>query len=226
MIVQVPNVLSPDDIRRCRDALASATWQGGRQTAGSLAARVKDNQQLAHDDPVARQLSNLIVERLSASERFIAAALPLKVLPPLFNRYTGDGSYGDHIDNSIFTVPGTPVRIRGDLSATLFLTDPDEYDGGELSFQSDLGRQTVKLPAGYMILYPASTVHRVSPVTRGARMSSFFWIQSLVREHDRRAMLLELDDTIRELAIETPEAPAVLKLTGLYHNLLRTWSDT
>ena len=140
MITEVTKVLSAADVRRCREALAAATWHSGRHSAGSLAARVKDNEQLAHDDPVARQLGDFILERLSASERFIAAALPLQVLPPLFNRYTGDGSYGDHVDNAIFSVPAAPVRIRGDLSATLFLSDPDEYDGGELSFQGALGR--------------------------------------------------------------------------------------
>lgn len=187
---------------------------------------MKQNQQLANDDPTAVQLSSFVLERLGAAGRFMAAALPLKVLPPRFNRYTGLGSYGDHIDNAIFSVPGTPVRIRGDLSATLFLSEPDEYDGGELVVQGEFARHQVKLPAGHLILYPASTFHHVAPVTRGTRYTAFFWIQSLVREANRRAMLLDLDKTIRGIAVQTPNNPAVARLTGLYHDLLRDWSIT
>lgn len=225
-MVTIPDVLTADEVRRCRDMLEQATWQDGRHTAGHVAARAKANQQLAQDDPLALQLSSFLLERLGTVSRFLAAALPLKVLPPRFNRYAGQGSYGDHIDNAIFSVPGTPVRIRGDLSATLFISDADQYDGGELVIQGGLARHEVKLPAGHMILYPASTFHQVTPVTRGARLAAFFWIQSLVREDNRRVMLLELDDTIQALAAETPQSPAVLRLTGLYHNLLRDWAAT
>ena len=226
MILQIENVLTADDLRRCRALLDAAAWEDGRRTAGPVAARVKNNEQIAERDPRGVELGNLILERLSASSRFIAAALPSKIVPPRFNRYAGSGSYGDHIDNAIFGVPGTPVRIRGDLSATLFLNDPQDYDGGELVIQGEFARHSVKLPAGHLVLYPASTFHHVTPVTRGARLASFFWIQSLVRENNRRAMLLELDDTIRELSIQAPESPSAARLTGLYHNLLRDWAET
>jgi PKHD-type hydroxylase len=226
MMLEIPGVLSSDEVRRCREMLEKASWHDGRHTAGHVAARVKANEQLANDDPLALQLSASLLERLASVNRFIAAALPLKVLPPLFNRYTGAGTYGDHIDNSIFTIPGTPHRVRGDLSATLFISDAADYDGGDLVIQGEFGRHQVKLPAGHMILYPASTVHQVTPVTRGVRYAAFFWVQSLVREDNRRAMLLELDDTIQSIAAQTPDSAAVVRLTGLYHNLLRDWAVT
>ncbi len=222
----IPDLLTPAEVSRCRELLEKAAWQDGRQTAGHIAARVKHNQQLAQDDPLAAELSAFVLEKLSASSRFMAAALPLKVLPPRFNRYSDSGTYGDHIDNAIFSVPGTPERVRGDLSATLFISDIDDYDGGELLIQGEMATHQVKLPAGHMILYPASTFHQVTPVTRGIRLASFFWIQSLVREGNRRAMLLDLDDTIQDLAEEAPDSEALDRLTGLYHNLLREWSIT
>jgi len=226
MMVEIPDVLTLAEARRCREMLEQANWHDGRWTAGHVAARVKDNQQLAEDDPLAIQISSLILDRLGSVSRFVAAALPLKVLPPRFNRYTGSGSYGDHIDNAVFSVPGTPHRIRGDLSATLFLSDADQYEGGELVIQGEFARHQVKLPAGHMILYPASTFHQVLPVTRGVRFAAFFWVQSLVREDNRRTMLLELDDTIQALASQDPDSSAVPRLTGLYHNLLRDWAET
>ncbi len=226
MMVEIPGVFARDEVRRCRELLEQASWQDGRHTAGQIASRVKDNQQLAQDDPLAQQLANAVLERLAQVPRFLSAALPLKILPPRFNRYTGGGTYGGHIDSAIFSVPGTSHRIRGDLSATLFFSDPDEYDGGELIVQGDLARHTVKLPAGHMILYPASTLHQVTPVMRGVRFAAFFWIQSLVREANRRQMLVELDETIQAIAAETPDNPAVVRLTGLYHNLLRDWTIT
>lgn len=226
MMLQIPDVLTPEQVSQCRKALEKAHWTDGRQTAGHMAVRAKDNEQLAHDDPLAEKMSEFILGRLGASERFVAAALPLKVLPPRFNRYMGGGSYGDHIDNAIFAVPGTPHRIRSDLSATLFLNGPDDYDGGELIVEAEHGSQRIKLPAGHMVVYSGKTVHRVTPVTRGARFAAFFWIQSLVREDDRRAMLLELDDAIRALRLTLPDDPALVKLTGLYHNLLRQWAQT
>lgn len=226
MMVEIPDVLTPAEVRRCRELLQQANWSDGRQTAGHVAARAKDNQQLSQDDPLSEQLGSFILERLGSVSRFVATALPLKVLPPRFNRYSGSGSYGAHIDNAVFSVPGTPVRVRGDLSATLFLSDTDDYDGGELIIQGEFGHHSVKLPGGYMVLYPASTIHRVTPVTRGARLAAFFWIQSLVREDNRRAMLLDLDDTIQAIMARTPDDPAVVRLTGLYHNLLRDWAVT
>lgn len=222
----IPDVLTPADVSRCRELLDKAAWQDGKKTAGHIAARVKHNQQLAQDDPVGHELSAFVLEKLSTTSRFMAAALPLKVLPPRFNRYADSGTYGYHIDNAIFSVPGTPTRVRGDLSATLFLNDVDEYDGGELLIQGELATHQIKLPAGHMVLYPANTFHQVTPVTRGVRLASFFWIQSLVREGNRRAMLLDLDDTIQDLAEEAPDSEALDRLTGLYHNLLREWSIT
>lgn len=226
MFVQIAELLTPAELKHCRGLLEQADWQDGRHTAGHLASRVKDNQQLAQDDPRAAEIGNLVLERLGANSRFRAAALPLKVLPPLFNRYSGSGSYGDHIDSAIFSVPGTSIRVRGDLSATLFFSEPDEYDGGELVIQGESGHYHVKLPAGHMILYPSGSFHRVAPVTRGARLASFFWIQSLVREGHRRALLLELDETIQNLIATTPDNPAIERMTGLYHNLLREWAVT
>lgn len=226
MIIEIADILTADEARQCRERLETADWLDGRRTAGSVAVHAKANEQLAEDDPLGRQIGDIILSRLGQSERFMAAALPLKVLPPRFNRYTGNGAYGNHIDAAIFTVPGTPHRIRSDLSATLFFSDPDSYDGGELMIESPSGSRGVKLSAGYMALYPATTLHRVTPVTRGTRYAAFFWIQSLVREENRRAMLLELDDSIRSVAAETPDHPAVVRLTGLYHNLLRDWAQT
>ncbi|QGM97549.1 Fe2+-dependent dioxygenase [Methylocystis parvus] len=226
MIVVIPDVLSVAEARRCVEKLEKADWREGRYTAGPLAARVKDNLQLADDDPLATEIGVLLLERLAVMSRFVAAALPLKVVPPRFNLYASDASYGDHIDSAVFGVPDTSIRIRADMSATLFLSDPDEYDGGELTVMGEFAPHQVKLPAGHMVLYSSGAVHHVEPVTRGARFAAFFWIQSLVRENDRRSMLLELDDTIQALAADTPDNPAVARLTGLYHNLLRDWAVT
>lgn len=226
MLIEIPRVLSRDEVRQFREILEQSAWEDGRTTAGHVAARAKDNQQLSQDDPQAAKLANFILGRLGATERFIAMALPLKVLPPRFNRYAGGESYGDHIDNAIFGVPSSPLKIRSDLSATLFLSDPEEYDGGELTVHGPFGEHAVKLPAGHMAVYPASTLHRVTPVTRGVRFGAFFWIQSLIREENRRAILLELDDTIRELGTEQPGNQSIVRLTGIYHNLIRDWAIT
>ncbi|MPY68781.1 MAG: Fe2+-dependent dioxygenase [Alphaproteobacteria bacterium] len=226
MILEIADVLTPDDLRQCRVALEAADWQDGRRTAGDVAASAKNNQQLADDDPLTARLGQLVLARLSGNDRFVAAALPLKVLPPRFNRYADSGHYADHVDGAVFSVPGTPHRVRSDLSATLFLSDPDEYDGGELVVASETGPYRVKLPAGHMVVYPGNTVHHVTAVTRGARIAAFFWIQSLVREGERRAMLLGLDESIRAVRTALPDDPSVTQLIGLYHNLLRHWSDT
>lgn len=222
----IPDVLSREEAHRCRDRLEAASWRDGRTTAGYLAATAKTNQQLGDDDPLARELGDLLLQRLGQSPRFLAAALPLKVLPPRFNRYAGGGAYGNHIDNAIFTVPGTPHRVRADLSATLFFSDPDEYDGGELIVESRQERRSVKLPAGHLVLYPSGSLHRVEPVTRGARLAAFFWVQSLVPREDQRAMLLDLDEAIQAIGREMPSHPELVRLSGLYHNLLRHWSQT
>lgn len=226
MIVVIPEVLSVKEAQRCRQKLEEAEWREGRYTAGPLAARVKNNQQLADDDPLGAEIGAQLLDRLAMTSRFVAAALPLRVVPPRFNRYSGGGLYGDHIDSAIFGIPNSPMRIRADLSATLFLSNCDEYEGGELTVQGEFAPHQVKLPAGHMVLYSSGAVHHVEPVTRGARFAAFFWIQSLVREDKRRSMLLELDDTIQELTVEQPDSPVVPRLAGLYHNLLREWAVT
>lgn len=222
MMLEIPDLLTPEQLRQCRAALEGANWQDGRLTAGHQAVNVKANQQLAQDDPLAQQLADFILAQLGQNPRFMATALPLKVLPPRFNRYAGGGSYGDHIDNAVFSVPGTPHRIRADLSATLFFSEPDEYQGGELVVQD----KRIKLPAGHLLLYSSGSPHRVEPVTRGARLAAFFWVQSLVREDDRRSVLLELDDSIQALRQQVPDSPELVRLTGVYHNLLRQWAQT
>jgi len=191
-----------------------------------LSSRVKDNVQLPESSPVARKLGDLILDVLDRNQLFISAALPLKVVPPLFNRYSGGQSYGGHIDGAIRPVFGTPHRVRTDLSATLFLSAPEDYDGGELVTEDRGGSRRVKLPAGHMVLYPGTTVHHVEPVTRGARLAAFFWIQSMVREEAKRDILFELDTALQQLGRDTPGHASLVQIAGCYHNLLRLWSDT
>jgi PKHD-type hydroxylase len=222
MLLHIPDLLSTEQVRQCRAALDAANWQDGRHSAGHQAVGVKANQQLAQDDPLAQQLAEFVLAQLGQSPRFMAAALPLKVLPPRFNRYADGGSYGEHIDSAIFSVPGTPHRIRADLSATLFFSEPDEYDGGELVLQD----KRIKQSAGHLVLYSSGSLHRVEPVTRGARLAAFFWVQSLVRQDEQRSVLLELDDSIQALRQQVPDSPELVRLTGVYHNLLRQWSQT
>nr|PZN66071.1 MAG: Fe2+-dependent dioxygenase [Pseudomonadota bacterium] len=226
MIITVPEVLQDAQLREARELLETATWVDGRVTAGHQSARAKDNQQIPEDSPVARRLGEMILAALERNPRFVSAALPLKVFPPLFNRYAGGQSFGLHVDNAVRMVRGTPHRVRTDLSATLFLSGPGEYDGGELVIEDTYGAHAVKLPAGHMVLYPASSLHRVNPVTRGARVASFFWIQSMVREDAQRALLFDMDTAIQRLMQESPAHPSTLQLTGVYHNLLRMWADT
>ncbi len=220
-MIHIADILTPAEARACREKLAAATWADGRATAGHLAVNAKANEQLADDDPAANELADLILARLGQSPHFIAAALPLKILRPRFNRYQNGGAYGEHIDNAIFAVPGTRTHIRSDLSATLFLSEPDSYEGGELVS----GGRRAKLPAGHLVLYPASTLHHVTPVTKGARIAAFFWIQSMVRADHQRATLLDLDESIQALRIDRPDHPSIVRLTGLYHNLLRDWAE-
>lgn len=226
MLHTIANLLNPEQIAACRQALDQAEWSDGKHTAGHQAARVKANEQLPADNALGRQLGEGIVELLSRHPLFLSAALPLKILPPRFNRYRDGGHYGAHIDAAIFSVPGTPQRIRSDLSATVFLSDPDDYDGGELLIEDGDIRHSIKLPAGHMVLYPSTSLHRVTPVTRGTRLAAFFWIQSLVREDSQRAILLQLDTSIQQLRQRVPDDPALDHLTGVYHNLLRQWSQT
>jgi PKHD-type hydroxylase len=181
---------------------------------------------LPENHPLARQFGQLILDALDKNQLFISAALPLKVVPPLFNRYAGGQSYGGHIDGAVRPVPGTPHRVRTDLSATLFLSAPEEYDGGELVIETPAGSQRVKLAAGDMVLYPGTSVHRVEPVTRGNRFAAFFWIQSMVREESKRDILFELDTSIQQLGRDTPGHASLVRFAGVYHNLLRLWADT
>ena len=225
MLLRIPALLSPDEVRACRQALERADWQDGRATAGHLAAGFKANLQLPIDSPLAAQLGDLILDRLGASPLFLSAALPLKVLPPRFNRYEGGGAYGNHIDNAFFTIPGTAIKVRTDVSTTVFLSDPGEYDGGELIVEDTFGHQSVKLPAGDAIVYPGTSLHRVEPVTRGARYGSFFWTHSLVASDEQRRILFDLDQQIQQLTVRHPGDPSLGPLSGTYHNLLRMWSQ-
>ena len=225
MLLQVPKVLDADQIAQCRRMLDEADWADGRITAGYQSAQAKHNLQLPEDAPAARELGDLVLAALQRSPLFLSAALPLKVFPPLFNRYAGGHAFGNHVDNAIRQVRGTPHRIRTDLSATLFLSAPDEYDGGELVVEDTFGTHAVKLPAGDMILYPASSLHLVRPVTRGVRTASFFWIQSMVRDDGERTLLYDLDRATQQVHRDLPDSPAALQLTGIYHNLLRRWAD-
>jgi PKHD-type hydroxylase len=225
VLIRIPNVLSAQEVAQCRDALDTASWADGRHSAGYLSQGVKNNAQLADTDPVARRRAKTILESLEKNDMFTAAALPLKVLPPLFNRYAEGQSYGDHIDGAIRPVAGTSHRIRTDLSATLFLSSLESYEGGELTVLDALGERSIKLPAGDMVLYPGTSVHRVEPVTRGSRLAAFFWIQSMVRDDTQRAILYELDTAIQRLAADVPEHDALVSLAGVYHNLLRCWAD-
>lgn len=225
MLLQVPDVLSADQIAHCRRELEATDWVDGRVTAGHQSARAKDNMQLPEDSPAARQIGQLIVAALERSPLFVSAALPAKIFPPLFNRYAGGQSFGVHVDNAIRQVRNSPHRVRTDISATLFLSEPTEYDGGELVVEDTYGTHNVKLPAGHLILYPATSLHRVQPVTRGARVASFFWIQSMVRDDGQRTTLFDLDLAIQRLSGDLPNHPSLVQLTGVYHNLLRRWAE-
>lgn len=225
MLLSIPDLLTAAELAKCRQALAEAQWIDGRVTAGHQSARAKDNMQLPEEHPAALAMGELILAALQRSQLFMAAALPLKVFPPLFNRYEGGQSFGTHVDNAIRQVPGSPHRVRTDLSATLFLSEPDEYDGGELLVEDTYGVQNIKLPAGHLILYPSTSLHQVRPVTRGARLASFFWIQSMVRDDAERTLLFDLDMAIQQVGQDMPDHPSAVQLTGIYHNLLRRWAD-
>jgi PKHD-type hydroxylase len=225
MLLQIPEVLSAEQVAAFRKVLETSNWVDGRITAGHQSARAKDNLQLPEDNEDAQRLADTILKALDSNPLFMAAALPLKVFPPLFNRYQAGQSFGNHVDNAIRQVAGTPHRVRTDLSATLFFSNPDEYDGGELVVEDTYGVHSVKLPAGHLILYPASSLHHVRPVTRGARLASFFWIQSMVRDDGERTILFDLDVAIQRLMSDVPDHPTVVELTSLYHNLLRRWAD-
>ena len=225
MLLDIPDVLTGDQVAQARQMLDQADWVDGRVTAGHQSARAKHNLQLPEDHPAARQLGDAILVALQRNPLFIAAALPLRVFPPLFNRYDGGDSFGNHVDNAIRQVTGTPHRLRTDLSATLFLANPDEYDSGELLVEDTYGVHSVKLPAGHLVLYPSTSLHSVRPVTRGARLAAFFWIQSMIRDDGQRTLLFDLDTAIQRVNQDTPDHPASVQLTGVYHNLLRRWAE-
>lgn len=227
MLIPIQGVLSKDEVRQFRQRLDAAAWQDGLKTAGTLARSVKRNLQLEDGSPLAVELGNLILRKLGNNPLFVSAALPNRIYPPKFNRYADGGTYGAHVDSAVMAVPGTHVSVRSDLSATLFLAEPDEYEGGELQVEGPFGIQSVKLAAGDMVLYPSSSLHCVTPVTQGARIASFFWIQSMVQNDSSRVLLFDLDQAIQGI---TPalaaDDPRLLKLTGVYHNLLRQWAVT
>jgi PKHD-type hydroxylase len=226
VLVHVPKVLTDAQVARCRELMERAAWVDGRVTAGHQSAKAKDNLQIPEGSAEAREMGDMIMGALERNPLFITAALPLRVFPPLFNRYEPGNTFGAHVDNAIRQVPGTPFRIRTDLSVTLFLSRPEEYDGGELMVEDVYGAHSVKLPAGDLILYPATSLHRVTPVTRGARYGSFFWIQSMVRDDGERSLLFDFDMAINQINQVVPDHPAVVALTSTYHNLLRRWADS
>jgi PKHD-type hydroxylase len=226
MMLAIPDLLDKEGVARIRAIVDSGEWQDGNATSGHQSALAKRNQQLPEDCGAAREAGRLVLEALGRSPLFIAAALPLKIFPPLFNRYSGGQAFGTHVDNAVRIQRGSEFRIRSDLSATLFLADPDSYEGGELLVEGNLGAQKVKLPAGHLLLYPASSLHRVEPVTTGVRVASFFWIQSMVRDDGARTLLFDLDSSIQAIAAERGQGDReVIRLTGIYHNLLRRWAD-
>jgi PKHD-type hydroxylase len=227
MLLSIPQVLTAEQVAHCRTRLEAADWADGRITAGHQSARAKDNAQLPEGSDVARELGGIVLEALSRNSTFFSAALPKRVFPPLFNRYDGGQSFDYHVDNAIRydRSSGRAEAVRTDLSATLFLSAPGDYDGGELVIEDTFGTQQVKLAAGDLVLYPGTTLHKVLPVTRGARLASFFWIQSMVREDAQRQLMFELDLSIRRLTQSLPDHPALVQLTGVYHNLLRRWAE-
>ncbi|WP_342722550.1 Fe2+-dependent dioxygenase [Bradyrhizobium sp. B097] len=228
MLVCIPDVLSKADVADLRRIMDASDWEDGRSTAGAASAMVKRNEQLPPDSEVARQLGNRILSALSASPRFISAAIPLRIFPPLFNRYAAsDGHhFGLHVDNAVRGDRLTGMRIRTDLSVTLFLSEPEEYDGGELVIEDLYGSHEIKLPAGDLVVYPASSLHLVTPVTRGTRLASFFWLQSMVRDAHARSLIFDLDTAIQALVERLGrDDPETVKLTGIYHNLIRHWAE-
>lgn len=226
MLIAIPDVLSAAELAQVREVVDASQWVDGNATSGAQSALAKRNEQLAEESAAAREAGAIILDALGRSALFVAAALPLKVFPPLFNRYEGGQAFGTHVDNGVRIRRGSDFRIRSDLSATLFLEEPDRYDGGELVIDDLYGEQRVKLPAGHLVLYPASSLHRVEPVTRGCRIASFFWIQSMIRDDGARRILFDLDQGVQAVAADKgQDDPAVVRLTAVYHNLLRRWAE-
>jgi len=226
MLIAIPDVLDAGALARVRGVIDAADWVDGNATSGVQSALAKRNRQLPEESAAAQRAGAIVLDALAASPLFVAAALPLKVFPPLFNAYTGGEAFGLHVDNAVRVRRGSDFRVRSDLSATIFLAPPDDYDGGELVVEGAFGDQRVKLPAGHMVLYPASSLHRVEPVTRGQRLAAFFWVQSMVRDDGARAILFDLDRGVQAVAADRGQGDAaVIRLTGVYHNLLRRWAD-
>jgi PKHD-type hydroxylase len=223
MQVHIPQVLTAQEVAHCRAVLDRAQWVDGKVTAGHQSARAKNNLQIPESAPEARQLGAMILRALERNPLFMSAVLPDRVFPPLFNRYDAGMHFHAHIDNAVRQIPGSDLRVRTDVSATLFLSDPADYDGGELVIEDNFGTHRVKLPAGDMVVYPSSSLHRVEPITRGSRWASFFWIQSMVRDDAARTLLFDLDSAIQNVAGTMPDHGAVVQLTNVYHNLLRRW---
>ena len=225
MLIEIADVFTADEVDEMRTRLLAEPWVDGKVTAGQRSARDKFNRQLNEDSALGLLFGQRILARLSENALFMSAALPKRIYPPLFNRYSGGEAFGFHIDNAIRGIKGVRERVRTDLSATLFLTDPETYDGGELVIRDTFGERSVKLPAGHLVLYPGSSVHKVNPVTRGERVAAFFWIESLVREDSQRSLLLDMDVAIQRLSAQQADDESLLQLSGVYHNLLRRWSD-
>jgi PKHD-type hydroxylase len=226
MLIAIPDLIDAPGVAAIRTIIDAAEWVDGNATSGHQSALVKRNMQLPEDSAAARQAGQMVLDALGRSPLFIAAALPLRIFPPFFNSYAGGQAFGLHVDNAMRIQPGTGMRIRSDLSITVFLEEPDAYDGGELTIETLFGVQQVKLPAGHAVLYPSSSLHRVEPVTRGRRVASFFWVQSMIRDDSARQMLFDLDRSVQGVATELgQDHPEVVRLTGLYHNLLRRWAD-
>jgi PKHD-type hydroxylase len=224
MMIHIPNVLTAEQVARCRDVMTRAAWIDGRATAGHQSAQVKKNLQLPETAPEARELGAMVIEALARSNLFMSAVLPKQVFPPLFNRYDAGMTFGAHVDNSI-RGHASGIRIRTDLSSTLFISSPEDYDGGELVVEDTYGSHSVKLPAGDMIVYPATSLHHVTPITRGSRIASFFWTQSMIRDESKRSLLFDMDMAIIKLNRDHGEHPSVVELTSVYHNLLRQWAE-
>lgn len=226
MIVAIPQVLTPEEVAYCRGKLEESTWVDGRVTAGEQSAKAKFNLQIPESAPVARELGELVLRALGRNPLFTSAAQPLRVFPPLFNRYDKGMKFHAHVDNALRYVASAGIRIRTDVSSTLFLTNPEDYDGGELVIQDTFGTQEIKLPAGDLIVYPSTSLHSVREITRGSRWASFFWTQSMIKDDGQRRLLYELDMAIIETRKQLPDSnPAVLALTNCYHNLLRRWAE-
>lgn len=226
MLLKIPQVLSKEQVEQFKNVLLDADWADGSITAGYQSAKAKNNLQLPESSEAAIGLGDKVLEALAQSNVFMSAALPLKIFPPLFNCYQGGGNFGVHVDNAIRQVPGTPVKVRTDVSMTLFLSEPDEYEGGELMIEDTYGSQSVKLAAGDMVLYPSTSLHRVNPVTKGRRLASFFWLQSMISSDEKRALLFDMDMAIQSLRGKLDDSPEIVQLTGVYHNMIRQWAQT